>query len=149
MIVSEHNDIFRRILVCGDRDWDDISLINSVMRIVIKDPKWTTVIHGGCRGADTIAGNFAEKLGCVIIKVLPDWSMGRRAGPMRNLRMLSYAPDFVIGFHANIEKSKGTKNMLSQSKKARVLTYLITGKKDLYSFPTILSTDLDRISRNR
>jgi hypothetical protein len=50
---------------------------------------------------------------------------GLAAGPIRNRQMLTEGkPDLVIAFHENIEKSKGTKNMLELAKQAGVATYL-------------------------
>ena len=46
-----------------------------------------------------------------------DWkTFGKAAGPIRNRKMLDEGlPDVVIAFHEDIERSKGTKNMISQA----------------------------------
>ena len=57
------------------------------------------------------------------IKRFPaDWSLGRKAGPIRNRQMLVEGkPDVVYAFYQDKKKSKGTKNMAKQSKDAGIL----------------------------
>jgi hypothetical protein len=38
-------------------------------------------------------------------------------------------PDLVIAFHANLEESKGTKNMVSQAEKAGIACHVYNGRK--------------------
>lgn len=110
-----------RILVCGDRDWDDIE---AIVRELSKFPaeSSTVVIHGAQRGADTIAGVVAEELGMTVIAFPADWNLyGRFAGPIRNKQMLVEGqPDVVFAFHHDLTKSRGTKNMVKQASDANV-----------------------------
>ena len=43
-----------RILICGSRDWRNFKIIENFLFTLEKD---TVIIHGGCRGADTIVSN--------------------------------------------------------------------------------------------
>jgi hypothetical protein len=78
------------------------------------------VIEGEARGADTIAREEAEKLGLTVERYPADWARyGRAAGPIRNKQMLVEGrPDFVLAFSADIERSRGTRNMVDQAIKA-------------------------------
>lgn len=120
--------------VSGDRLWSDRQTVKAALQVVKQNRpnQPITMIHGGCRGLDTIAGEVATQLGFnVIIKpVTPDdWKKyGKGAGPVRNGHMLDLGPEFVLLFHTNIENSKGTKNMMNQCQKRGVPTTLITGK---------------------
>jgi hypothetical protein len=57
-----------------------------------------------------------------------DWeTYGKAAGPIRNTQMLTEGnPDMVAAFHNDISKSKGTKNMIVQAKKAGIKVILLT-----------------------
>lgn len=104
-----------RILVCGDRNWSDYAKIRNVLG---EYPSDSVVIHGGCRGADVIAGFVAKELGMTVIVFKAEWNKyGLSAGPIRNKKMLDEGnPNIVIAFHSDIANSKGTKNMISQSR---------------------------------
>ena len=99
-----------RILVCGDRNWTNREAIERELR---KFPPDTVVIHGAAPGADTIAGEVAKDLGLTVEAYEADWWLyGRAAGPIRNQRLLEAQPDQGLAFHADLENSKGTKDMV-------------------------------------
>lgn len=110
----------KRILVCGDRNWSDSDKIKTVLTEFPSND--SVVIHGGCRGADTIAGNVAKEYGMNVVVFQAEWGKyGRGAGPIRNKKMLDEGkPDIVIAFHSDISSSKGTKNMIEQARKKGV-----------------------------
>lgn len=113
------------VLVCGDRNWQDRQ---AILHRLSDLPDDTKVIHGGAKGADTLAGSVATELGFPVAVVEAQWEIyGRGAGPIRNKVMLGYRPDLVIAFHENITASKGTANMINQAKKAGIPVELITG----------------------
>ena len=65
----------RRILICGARDWE---AIESYL-VALKQPdSKITIIHGGCTGADTIAGEIAEKLGFEVVVFKAQWARSTR-----------------------------------------------------------------------
>lgn len=101
------------VLICGDRKWCSHRAIEDVIRAL---PKGATVIHGGARGADTIAGMAAHFWGLKVIAVHANWkTYGRRAGVLRNLDMLDMKPDLVIAFHHNLERSRGTRHCVREA----------------------------------
>ena len=109
-----------RLLICGDRNWSDRRSIESYLSCY--SPELTTVIHGGARGADSIAGEIAENLGMGVEVFPADWHrFGRAAGPVRNRKMLDAHVDLVVWFHLDIESSKGTKNMVTQARLAGIV----------------------------
>ena len=59
-----------RVLVCGDRNWNDPWVIYDVLSKLNKD---TVIIHGGARGADTMAGTVANSLGLEVIVIKAEW----------------------------------------------------------------------------
>lgn len=106
-----------RVLVCGDRHWNDYKIIR---RELLNFPKGTVVIHGNAKGADSIAGAITLELGLKEEKYDAEWDIyGKAAGPIRNRRMLHEGePDVVLAFHKDIESSKGTKDMVSIARNA-------------------------------
>lgn len=115
-----------RVLVCGDRHWDQPMVI---LERLGKLPPDTVVIHGACRGADRFAGEVADALGFEVEEYPAEWDLyGRAAGPIRNRQMLEEGkPDLVLAFHADIGHSRGTKDMVAVAVKAEVPVEVITG----------------------
>jgi hypothetical protein len=104
-----------RILVCGDRNWRDMSIIGRELK---KFPPETIVIHGGAKGADTLGGFVAEKLGFKVLVFPANWKRyGKAAGPIRNQVMIDEGmPELVLAFHENLSESKGTKDMVNRAR---------------------------------
>jgi len=125
---EENKSKAKRILICGDRNWDNWKVIEDFIKNLPKD---TIIIDGKCRGADKIASYIATKYGLVILEFPADWNKyGKAAGPIRNKQMLDEAkPDLVVAFYNNIEASKGTKCMIELAKKAGVPVKIIGEKK--------------------
>lgn len=125
-----------RVLVCGDRDWTDVVLVEEALVIVGA----TLVIEGGDgeewrdppHGADACARYVAEAVtGQRSRRIDADWdAFGKAAGPIRNTRMLKEKPDIGLGFHDEIAKSRGTKDMLAKLERAHIPNLLITHHED-------------------
>jgi hypothetical protein len=124
-----------RVLIFGDRDWTHIESIRTVLEFLRRrfpDIR-IIIVHGAARGADYIAGKLAEEIfGPENVEAHPaDWAMwGKRAGSIRNADMLLISADralndgcnlrMAIGFHADIEHSKGSKDMKGRLDKAGI-----------------------------
>ncbi len=108
-----------RVLVCGDRNWENI---DAILRELSKLDNNTVIIHGAARGADTLAGIAGKELGFKVEAEPAKWEIyGRSAGPIRNQLMLDkYKPELVLAFHSNIDNSKGTKDMVTRARKAGI-----------------------------
>jgi hypothetical protein len=104
-----------RVLVCGDRSFDDGELLASVLD-GLEPMQVSVIIHGAAPDADTLAGRGAE-LCRVPIEAFPaDWEKHSRAGgPIRNARMLAEGkPDLEVAFPGG----RGTANMVKQARAA-------------------------------
>ena len=95
------------------------------MEDVLKQWNISTIIEGEARGADTLARRYGERHGINIEKYPADWELyGRRAGPIRNGRMLKEGtPELVVAFLA--KDSRGTQNMIDQSRKAGIEVHVV------------------------
>jgi len=108
-----------RVLICGSRNFIDEAAIADIVDKL--DPN-DIVIHGCATGADVIAGDLAKAKGLTVLEFPAQWDRyGRSAGPIRNRQMLLEGkPDIVYAFYKDKKKSKGTKNMVLQSKNAGI-----------------------------
>ena len=120
----------RKLLVTGDRNWDDIPRIVEALRGYRPG---TVLVHGACQGADIICAAVAETLGFEVRPYSADWDRYKKAaGPIRNREMLTkeHRPeepiDLVLAFHNDIDSSSGTADMLDQVIKASIPWLLVT-----------------------
>ena len=102
-----------RILITGSRHWDDRKTIGRMLGTL---PASAVIIQGGCRGADSIAYHEARLRGLRVVCMNADWDRyGNKAGPIRNSAMLKLGPDVVWAFHDDLDRSKGTLDMVRKA----------------------------------
>ena len=109
------------VLVTGSRTWTDPQPIRELLaalpRLTEDGVGGITILHGGARGADTLAGEIAAGLGYTVetVTVGPaEWRRhGRRAGLLRNLVMLDRRPDLVLAFLR--DGSPGTSHTIAEA----------------------------------
>ncbi len=113
-----------RILVCGGRDFSDMRFMERAMDALVPyfNPRFC-LIHGGCSGADTYAGSWAQSKGTPVIVMDANWDFYKgSAGPIRNEWMIKYCwPDLVIAFPGG----NGTANMVKLAKREKIDVYEI------------------------
>lgn len=110
-----------KVLVCGGRGYDDKEKVYSTLDRVHADADGDiTIIHGGAKGADTLAGLWAKERKVLYEVYHANWKRdGRGAGILRNIEMLEEGkPDLVIAFPGGI----GTADMVRRAKGAKVET---------------------------
>ena len=108
-----------RILVCGGRDYADQDTVFATLDNVVEIfGEITGVIHGAAKGADSLAGKWANDRNIAELKYPADWAKyGKRAGYLRNQEMLDKGkPDFVVAFPGG----RGTAMMVDIATKAGV-----------------------------
>lgn len=113
------------VLICGDRNWNNFKLIDAFLSLL---PLNTEIVEGKCRGADSISGYLAKKRRLIIHEEVAEWdALENSAGPIRNQKMLDkWHPNLVVAFHNDISKSKGTKDMITRAKRAKIPVLLIS-----------------------
>lgn len=100
-----------KAVICGGRNFSDYQQLRSVLQ----QYHLTHIIHGGARGADSLAGLYAgeHNIQCTVFKA--EWNLhGLGAGPRRNQRMLEEQPEVVIAFPGGF----GTADMVRRAKNA-------------------------------
>jgi len=121
MTASDHQEALMRVMVTGSRSWRDIDAVAETLSFLTRDD---TLIHGGCHGADEIAGAVARDLGATIEVWPADWARyGRAAGPKRNIAMLNSRPHRVIAFWDG--SSRGTKSAVEGALRRLIPTTII------------------------
>lgn len=107
----------KRILVCGGREYANKARVREVL--LDFDPLETILITGGASGADSLACEHAKSRSWPhVVTFLAEWEQyGKRAGPLRNQRMLDLGvPELVIAFPGGA----GTADMVARAKKAGI-----------------------------
>lgn len=110
-----------KVLVCGSRHFNDYARVEGIL----SGYAITEIISGMARGADALGERYALERGIHCRTFPADWTKhGRAAGPIRNGQMLREGkPDLVVAFLA--PGSRGTANMIAQTKKAGVKTVVV------------------------
>lgn len=103
-----------KVLICGGRGLQrDGDWINMLSQYNDQYGPFTHVIHGGATGADNIGKQWAELNKLPVTEYAANWrKYGKRAGPLRNQRMLDEGkPDLVIA----LPGGRGTADMMARA----------------------------------
>lgn len=113
-----------RVLVCGDREFDDWELLSEVLEPYFFEPN-SHFITGKAPGADFLVRVYLKymllypkNISKYLTEYPADWKKyGNSAGPIRNQQMLDEGkPDLVVAFPGG----KGTANMVKLAEEAGV-----------------------------
>lgn len=125
-----------RILITGSRDWTNKHAIAQALlkaigdygpHLIVDDPQlytrvlWDqiTVIHGGARGADRLAGHVAQNWRMNVDVVPADWDRhGRAAGHIRNQAMVDAGAHVCLAFP--LGESRGTRDCMRRAHAAGI-----------------------------
>lgn len=90
-----------RILITGSRSWSDqLTIFDALLEH--GRPEEDVLVSGACpRGADRMAEEIWEMFGGRVERHPADWSIGRRAGILRNSHMVSLGADLCLAFIEN------------------------------------------------
>jgi len=113
------------ILATGSRTYTDLKMVAKTLHryrevrgkpeeAIERSQETPTLLHGGADGADKLAEKVARHLGWNIDRRPAEWDRyGKRAGFVRNLKMLDEEPDLVLAFWDG--RSKGTAHCIAQA----------------------------------
>lgn len=116
------------VLGCGSRNWRAVLPVRHYLACLPAD----LLIHGGQRGADTCCAEQARKLGWSVEGFPADWDRyGKRAGPLRNQRMLERALTdetvLLLAFHEDPRLGRGTRDMVNRWREHRMPSAVYIG----------------------
>lgn len=106
------------VLITGGREYRNRRELNAVLDRLHADRRFTFLVHGDARGADTLAHEWALLKGVqpVAMPALWDFDGKEKAGTKRNARMFEFAqPDLIVAFSGG----RGTANMMRIGYEAR------------------------------
>lgn len=112
----------RRVLVTGSRNYADKACVFGALDGAYEPG--LTVVHGGARGADTLAGEWVQRMRTrgypVVEEVHPaDWDKhGKPAGCIRNQEMVNLGADACLAFP--LGESRGTRHCMKAAEKAGI-----------------------------
>lgn len=99
----------QRLLVTGGRDFHDCAYVWRWLSLLRMHYRFSVLIHGGQKGADSYADLWAQQEGIQPCECKALWKKyGKGAGPVRNATMLLLMPDLVLAFPGG----RGTASML-------------------------------------
>lgn len=103
-----------KLIIAGGREFNDYDLLKkSVDEFIIDNLSDTDteieIVSGRARGADKLGEKYAKEYGYSVVCFPADWSLGRRAGFLRNKDMAEYADSCICFWD---QESKGTKHMI-------------------------------------
>lgn len=108
-----------RLVVAGCRDYNDYSVASVEIEKHIKklDANCSVIIVSGCaEGADKLGERYASEHNLTVERFPAEWDKyGKYAGPRRNAQMAQVADGVLVFWDG---KSRGTKNMIENAKKA-------------------------------
>lgn len=102
-----------------------------------------TWIEGEAMGADIIAAVVIELSWPedTISRYPALWrEHGHRAGPIRNQQMLDTGVDYVVGFHNDIESSRGTRDMLRRCARRGIPGFLFTEEGEVEEWQSLVNS---------
>ena len=125
-----------RIIIAGSRDFTDYEILKKSVFGIFKNRNISKnsveIISGTARGADKLGEEYANEFGLRLKRFPADWSLGKRAGYLRNAEMAAYASGatgILIAFWDG--ESKGTKHMidLAQARGLEMHVFDFSGKE--------------------
>ncbi len=90
-----------RVLVCGGRDYKNRAKVFATLDGLNRETPILLLIHGACPygGADLLAEDWAKRREVPYYGLPAKFAaIGRKAGPIRNQKMLCLKPDLVVAF---------------------------------------------------
>lgn len=112
-----------RILLSGSRDWTDQARLLRVLTVWRERRPDAVLWHGDCpTGADRLAHQLWHTHWGLAVRAYPaDWSLGLRAGPLRNQHMVDRGPDVALIFP--LPTSRGSFGCGRAAEKAGIPTW--------------------------
>lgn len=114
-----------KFIVCGGRDFHGRARVFAVLDAALAAyADDLMIVHGGARGADSIAGEWCSSRMVPCLIVPAQWEKhGKAAGAIRNREMLRWNVSGVIAFPGG----RGTADMIAAARSAGVTVWLQEG----------------------
>ena len=117
------------IIIAGSRDFTDYEIVKKSLKNFLVSKQTSdkpTIICGMARGADMLGYRLAKEFNLPLKEFPADWSIGKKAGYIRNEQMAKYAykhgNGVLLAFWNGI--SRGTEWMIKLAKKYKLETHI-------------------------
>lgn len=101
-----------KIIIAGCRDFNNYDLLKSKLDFYFQNIEIKEIVSGACSGADKLGERYAHEHNIPVKQFPANWSLGRKAGPLRNEQMAVYANALVAFWDG---KSRGTADMIRRA----------------------------------
>lgn len=91
----------KRVLITGSRDWSLPGPVMTALMAAWNELGPFVLVHGDARGADRMAAGYHARWGGRVEAHPADWSIGKRAGFVRNAEMVAAGADLCLAFIRN------------------------------------------------
>jgi hypothetical protein len=119
-----------RVLVTGSREWAELAPVWGPLKDAC-DTHGTDriiIVHGGARGADALAAEYASTYGMRSEPHPARWhEFGKSAGFRRNAEMVALGADLCLAFYKQGAGNKGTDHCAKLAEAAGIPVRRITG----------------------
>lgn len=121
-----------RIIVTGSREYEDrdhlFACLDLHLAVCVDKNDVLTIVHGGARGADSLAHEWVWSKRATYYATVhapevhpADWgTFGKKAGPMRNIKMAALGADRCIAFYQDGAANRGTQHMVNTAIKHNI-----------------------------
>ena len=127
-----------KLLVCGSRTINNSEWIFSEIEKYISESNLQYsdihIIEGEASGVDKISKQFAQSKNIPVIEMPADWSIGKHAGILRNIKMYENTDEVLILWDGN---SRGTRHTIGLCEKGDKPYTIIIYPYDFYDKSTI------------
>lgn len=105
-----------KVIVAGSRTFDRKEFLGVIIdAMAISNFEVDEIVSGGARGIDTLAQEYADRMGLPCTTFHADWDKhGKAAGPIRNAAMADYADALLLIYDGH---SRGSGNMLELARR--------------------------------
>lgn len=101
-----------KVIIAGGRNITNIACVRGA--VANSGFEVTEIISGGAAGVDTLGETYGKQEG-IPVRIFPaDWSLGRKAGPLRNATMAQNADALILVWDG---KSRGSASMKREARK--------------------------------
>lgn len=114
-----------RVLVTISRTWRQWSTVRGVLEQLARADLSTILVHGAAPKGDQTVAAMWRQLGGVDEPWPAEWEQfGKRAGPLRNAKMVESNPDVVFAFIRNNSNGASHTADLAEGAGLRVIRYI-------------------------
>lgn len=119
----------KRVVIAGSRNFNNYEQFSAVVDKClsrIRKEYEIIILSGHCSGADLMAERYAKENGFGLEVFPADWSLGRKAGPLRNKQMVDVA-DYAIAFPSG---GRGTQSLINLAQRKGIPTKIYPVQTD-------------------